>query len=138
MKRIPYATRSRLRLILVGSGVLLAAHTLVVAWPDIESLVIRIRSPGWCQCPDCKPIMRFCITPLGWERGFADPVDWYLRTTLLVVLFAAAGLSVGAWYPAYRPGYCSHCGYDLRGLSKDARCPECGWCPKPEKRLDGN
>ncbi|QKK09959.1 MAG: hypothetical protein HND58_18585 [Planctomycetota bacterium] len=109
----------------------MGTHTLLVAWPDIESLAERLRAPkGWCTCADCTPIMRGQIAPLGSSWGFTSPRDWYIRTTTLSVFFIGAGLTVGRWWPAFHKGHCHFCDYDLRGLSPDSPCPECGRKPK--------
>ena len=119
---------------LVGTGVFLGTHTLLVAWPDIESLVERLRAPkGWCPCADCTPIMRFRIAPLGWGMGSTSPSDWYIRASALSAFFIGAGLSVGWWWPAFHKGHCHFCDYDLRGLPPDTPCPECGRKPATER-----
>ncbi len=49
---------------------------------------------------------------------------WYL---LAVIVPAYALLS--RWGRVLLPGYCKQCHYNMRGLSAEKPCPECGYTP---------
>jgi hypothetical protein len=53
-------------------------------------------------------------------------LDWGLYAACCWIV----GRSVG-WLIRSRRGGCENCGYDLRGLAADPKCPECGTVPAP-------
>lgn len=53
---------------------------------------------------------------------YAAWIGWLLAYT---AVFTFITYLVGRCHRAGQPGYCSVCGYDLRGLP-ERRCPECG------------
>lgn len=57
-----------------------------------------------------------------------------IELPLWCVLVSIALITCWLFYRDRRPlaGHCGHCGYNLRGLP-DARCPECGAGPGPDK-----
>ncbi|TVQ32250.1 MAG: hypothetical protein EA376_06270 [Phycisphaeraceae bacterium] len=58
-----------------------------------------------------------------WIVSFSSTPFWLLGS--LVFIFAITSMAVRLWRGA-PAGHCPYCHYDLGGLGKGARCPECG------------
>ncbi|MEK6701474.1 MAG: hypothetical protein AABZ53_04365, partial [Planctomycetota bacterium] len=63
------------------------------------------------------------------ESRFLFPL-W--QPMLALGLLAAFAFGTVAGGMRARRGYCSGCGYDLRGLANDTPCPECGKASEPD------
>lgn len=77
---------------------------------------------------------------LRW-RSYEPGLDWWFRRRVVtwtplrneslplwIPIVVLSGLCIGLFrrLRGRDPNMCARCGYDLRGLSPDARCPECG------------
>jgi hypothetical protein len=77
-------------------------------------------------------ISRVPVKAPAWYWGFQwEPRD-VLQIPLWAPFLAAAAPAAALWRPELRDrrrrrsGRCPSCGYDRRGLTPDAKCPECG------------
>ena len=68
-------------------------------------------------------------TGLFTQPGVAGGTATVLGVVLPLGLLAADAYLLLGWRHAarLRKGCCPQCGYDLRGLPPDRKCPECGW-----------
>lgn len=77
---------------------------------------------------------------LNWDRTGRDwmwlpEFTWVLQYEVLMIplwmpllpcLLGAAWMWQGEWRTGAGVGACTGCGYDLAGIAKGAKCPECG------------
>jgi hypothetical protein len=74
-------------------------------------------------------------TASDWRTGFEwtwNPTQRFAGVSLVYPTALASVAAAVLWYRhrrAFGPGRCRKCGYDRRGLSADAKCPECGTVP---------
>ncbi len=94
----------------------------------LEGLKRQGERNGWWAGADPPEVRALLWSP----RFLPESGSWYHFTSWIVPLWplvAALGTSAIVLFRLSRPprpGLCPSCGYDLAGLGKGARCPECG------------
>jgi hypothetical protein len=72
-------------------------------------------------------VQPFVFVPGGRQRSAMLEMPYLVWYLLAVIVPAYALLS--RWGRVLLPGYCKQCHYNMRGLSADKPCPECGYTP---------
>lgn len=104
---------------LAATGIFMFGHTLVAF--GTSSRVVR-----WVSIACALLAMLYC-SAANECHGAGVCIALLLEVILLIAtLFVATRVAVELHRgPIVRPGVCTRCGYDLRGLPQP-RCPECG------------
>lgn len=142
----------RIRRVAKWAGVAICL-VLIVCWGVSArwSLVVTIPGPG--RMTSVAGIANGCLVAgsgaghrdvyFAWQatrRGEGEHLIWLPRwvgvppgtcwVPIWILLAIAGALTAWAWrLDRPRSGRCAQCGYDLRGLSDAAACPECGRPP---------
>jgi len=131
----------------IGAGVLLALVAVVAMggwrlWPGPAEWWTALILGGGCGVLVAPVVVRSFRMPRTWRwipmvyvvsgvvaaatGGVLGPLSACSTGAVLVLTSAVVG-AYGWASPLDVPGRCEACGYDLRGLPRDAsRCPECG------------
>jgi hypothetical protein len=98
----------------------------VVCWPLRSYRDLAIAASAACAG---HAAVNLALLLIYYPRGSIVPL-YAMAAVVLIWVFTGALVWAAVWlrnryWPVHRPGYCAHCGYNLRGLPKP-RCPECG------------
>jgi hypothetical protein len=131
--RVVSRSKPRLfRSIALKGGLLWVSESDGWGWevPTTDSgwIVRCVRGWNWGLAGEPLPMG----TPGPWRAGVArykTSDEWHAGVSLMypvILTVIPVGLLWWADRRCVRPGRCSGCGYDRRGLAAGAKCPECG------------